>query len=78
MTLRAPGWSHLTAGLPSIDTGHSAGNLWLFVKISTITLGLTVPIATITLHTIENPGIALGRRLLARISASREGRAVLT
>jgi peptidoglycan/LPS O-acetylase OafA/YrhL len=77
MTLKLLG-VHLTAGLPSIDTGHSAGNLWLFVKISTITLGLTVPIATITLHTIENPGIALGRRLLARISASREGRAVLT
>jgi len=68
---------HLTSELTTVDTGHPAGNLWLFLKITSITLALTVPAATITLHAIENPGIALGRKLLARIDESRMRQLVL-
>ena len=67
---------HLTAETGYASTGHSLGNLYLFFKILAIALTLTVIIATITLHTIENPGIALGRRLLSKITAFRERQSV--
>jgi peptidoglycan/LPS O-acetylase OafA/YrhL len=60
---------HLTADLTYFDTGHSFSNLLLFGKIIIIALILTVVISTITLHFIENPGIALGRKIIQRISA---------
>jgi peptidoglycan/LPS O-acetylase OafA/YrhL len=48
------------------------GNLCLFLEVISITLVLSVLIATITLHLVENPGIALGKKLLLRINASRQ------
>jgi peptidoglycan/LPS O-acetylase OafA/YrhL len=61
---------HLTADSTFFDTGHSLSNLLLFAKIIIITLILTVSISTLTLHLIENPGIALGRKIIHRISVS--------
>jgi peptidoglycan/LPS O-acetylase OafA/YrhL len=55
---------NLTADQRFHDGGSSFSNLLLFLKIFCIGLLLTIPIATITLHLIENPGIKLGRRLL--------------
>jgi peptidoglycan/LPS O-acetylase OafA/YrhL len=61
---------HLTADLTFLDTGHSFSNLLLFAKIITITLILTVIISTITLRLVENPGIALGRKIIQRLNSS--------
>jgi peptidoglycan/LPS O-acetylase OafA/YrhL len=60
---------HLTANSTLVDTGHTLGNCRLFLEIVAITLTLTALIATATLHLIENPGIALGKKLLSRITA---------
>lgn len=50
------------------DTGQALTNLLLFVKIITIALLMTAAIATVTYHLIETPGIALGRKTIARLS----------
>jgi peptidoglycan/LPS O-acetylase OafA/YrhL len=46
------------------DAGSSVPNFLNFVKLVATTLILTVIVATITYHLIEQPGIALGRRLI--------------
>jgi peptidoglycan/LPS O-acetylase OafA/YrhL len=60
---------HLTVDLTFCDAGGSLFNLFLFLKIIVIALALTVIISTITLHLVENPGIALGRKIIQRITA---------
>lgn len=60
---------HLTAEATLFDAGHSFLNFLLFAKIFTVTLILTALVSTGTLHLIENPGIALGRKIINRISA---------
>jgi peptidoglycan/LPS O-acetylase OafA/YrhL len=69
VTLRLLGL-HITQYSPVIDTGHALGNLLLLFKIVTLALILTAAVATLTLQLIENPGIALGKKLLARITAA--------
>lgn len=64
---------HLTGDLPFFDAGNSLFNFFLFFKIIVIALALTVIISTITLHLIENPGIALGRKIIQRITARSGG-----
>jgi peptidoglycan/LPS O-acetylase OafA/YrhL len=61
---------HLSANLTSFDSGHSVLNFLAFAKILAITLVLTVVVSTVTLHLIENPGIALGRRIIRSIGDS--------
>jgi peptidoglycan/LPS O-acetylase OafA/YrhL len=63
---------HLTNEMQSFDTGHSLANFLLFAKVFAVALGLTVVISTFTLHLIENPGIALGKRLIQRINSRSE------
>jgi peptidoglycan/LPS O-acetylase OafA/YrhL len=75
ITLRLFG-IHLTSDMQSFDTGHAFSNLLLFGKIWIVALGLTVIFSTLTLHLIENPGIALGKKLIQRIN-SLSGRAPL-
>jgi peptidoglycan/LPS O-acetylase OafA/YrhL len=59
-----------TAQHRNYDTGHPLTNFILFATIFSIGLILTIPIATLTLHLIENPGIELGRRILKRVNSS--------
>jgi peptidoglycan/LPS O-acetylase OafA/YrhL len=61
---------HLTADATFFDAGSSAANFFLFLKLSGIALALTVVFATITRRLIENPGIALGKKLIQRINTS--------
>ena len=68
ITLRLFG-IRLTNEFQSFDTGHPFSNLLLFGKIFTVALVLTVAISTLTLHLIENPGIALGKKLIQRINS---------
>jgi len=68
VTLRLFG-IHLTNEMQSFNAGGSFSNLFLFVKIWVVALGLTAVISTITLHLIENPGIALGRKLIDWITS---------
>jgi peptidoglycan/LPS O-acetylase OafA/YrhL len=68
ITLRLFG-IHLTNELPSFDTGHPFFNMLLFCKVFAVALCLTVIISTLTLHLIENPGIALGKKLIQRINS---------
>lgn len=68
ITLRLFG-IHLTNEMKSFDVGHPSSNLLLFGKIFIVALCLTVVISTLTLHLIENPGIALGKKLIQRIDS---------
>jgi peptidoglycan/LPS O-acetylase OafA/YrhL len=68
ITLRLFG-IHLTNEVQSFNAGSSFSNLFLFLKIWLVTLGLTAVISTATLHLIENPGISLGRRLIDWITS---------
>ena len=43
-------------------------NFLVYIKIMIVTLFLTVAISTLTLYLVENPGIALGRRLVDRLN----------
>jgi peptidoglycan/LPS O-acetylase OafA/YrhL len=45
-------------------------NFIVYVKVMMAALVLTIVISTLTLHLIENPGIALGRRLINRLNKS--------
>lgn len=65
---------HLTDTARFFDAGKPALNFAWFLAIFAIALGLTVIIATATLHLIENPGISLGRKLIRRIAALSEAR----
>jgi peptidoglycan/LPS O-acetylase OafA/YrhL len=47
----------------------SIQNILLYLGIATATLFLTAGISTLTLHLVENPGIALGRRLINRLNS---------
>jgi peptidoglycan/LPS O-acetylase OafA/YrhL len=67
ITLRLFG-IHLTNEMQSFDTGHAFSNLLLFGKIGIVVLCLTVIFSTLTLHLIENPGIALGKKLMKKIN----------
>jgi peptidoglycan/LPS O-acetylase OafA/YrhL len=60
---------HLTGEMTSLDTGHPFSNLLLFGKIWMVALCLTVILSTLTLHLIENPGIALGKKLIQWINS---------
>jgi peptidoglycan/LPS O-acetylase OafA/YrhL len=68
ITLRLFG-IHLTNEMQSFDMNNSFFNLLLFGKIWVVALGLTVVLSTLTLHLIENPGIALGKKLIQRINS---------
>jgi peptidoglycan/LPS O-acetylase OafA/YrhL len=74
ITLNLMGIHNLTATTPSFDTGQAASNLWLFVKIMFLSLFFTVVISTVTMHLIENPGIALGRKIISRLNAPATAR----
>ncbi len=69
LTLRWLG-VQVTAAAPAFEAGSAAGNFWFFLKVITLTLLLTAALATLTLHLIENPGIALGKKIIRRISAT--------
>jgi len=70
ITLKLFGLGHqLTAASPSFDAGGPGLNLWFFLKLLTLSLLLTIALATVTFHTIERPGIELGRRLIQKIAA---------
>lgn len=60
---------HLTADAAIFEAGSRGLNFVAFSKIVLIALPLTVSLASVTMHVIENPGIALGRRVIKRISA---------
>ncbi len=66
ITLRLLG-IHLTRDLTFYDTGRLSMNLLLFTAIMAIALVLTAVIATVTLHLIETPGIALGRIAIRKV-----------
>lgn len=68
MTLKFFG-IHLTSEMQSFDTGHHFSNLLLFGKVFAVALCLTLVFSTLTLHLIENPGIALGKKLIQRINS---------
>jgi hypothetical protein len=59
----------LTQDAPTFDAGDPLSNLWVFVALFTVTLGVPIPVARLTLHLIEGPGIALGRRLNRSIAS---------
>lgn len=64
----------VSMNFPLYDSGHSLNNLWFFVKVVVLTLIFTAIISTITLHLIENPGIALGKKIIRRINARMGGK----
>jgi len=55
---------HLATGAASFDTGNASSNLWLFIKVIFMALAITIMVSTVTYHLVENPGIALGRRII--------------
>ena len=59
----------VTMKFPLFDSGHALGNLWFFAKVFSLTLAGTTLISTLTLRLVENPGIALGKRIIRRINA---------
>ena len=61
---------HLTDDFQSFDAGSPAANFLLFCKIFAVALALTALVSTLTLHLIENPGIALGKKLIKWINSS--------
>ena len=61
----------LDAAHPKFDAGSGGSNFLLFVKLSTMTLVITTLISFGTLQGIENPGIALGKRVIRFMSARK-------
>ena len=59
----------VTMDFPLYDSGHTLTNSWFFVKVFSLTLCFTAIVSTLTLHLIENPGIALGKKLIRWITA---------
>jgi peptidoglycan/LPS O-acetylase OafA/YrhL len=62
---------HLTYEHQSFDAGGRVANGLLFLAIFGLGLLFTIPVATITMHLIENPSIECGRRLLKWINPVR-------
>jgi peptidoglycan/LPS O-acetylase OafA/YrhL len=58
----------LTEASPSLDAGSPAANLFLYLRLLSAALFLTVLIAALTYRFVEKPGIELGRRLIQRIN----------
>jgi peptidoglycan/LPS O-acetylase OafA/YrhL len=59
---------HLDAVNRTLDLGDSTANFVLYAKLLAITLALTTVFATLTYHTIELGGIALGKRVVTRLN----------
>jgi len=59
---------HVSMNFPLYDGGHSLTNAWFALKLFALTLLFTAIISTATMHLIENPGIALGKKLIRRIN----------
>ncbi len=51
-----------------VNSLSSLENFFIYLKITVMTLVITTGISTLTLHLVENPGIALGRRLIERLN----------
>ena len=66
MTFKLFGGHHTAE--PFFDTQFPLSNLLLFAKLAATAFILTVLVSTITLHFFENAGIALGRRMIQRIT----------
>jgi peptidoglycan/LPS O-acetylase OafA/YrhL len=69
---------HLTAGEPLFDGGGHMANGFLFLAIFGLGLLFTIPVATLTMRLIEDPGIECGRRLVKRLNPARGKDPVLT
>jgi len=59
---------HPDADSPVCGAGSSWNNFILFLKIIVIALPLTVAISSITYRVIEMPGVALGKKVIAKLN----------
>ena len=58
----------LTEAAPAIDAGGAHANAFLFLRLLTVALLLTVVFSALTYHVVEKPGIEIGRRLIRKLN----------
>ena len=65
--------AHRVLGSAPLDQGSSLANMWLFAKLTLLSLVFTIPVAAFARRFVERWGINTGKRVITLLTARASG-----